>query len=155
MNPLPLLDNGDNLIQAALKVLESRLRYTTEHESFASPADARAFCVLRLAQREHEVFAALWLNNRHRLLAYEELFRGTIDGCSVHPREVVKSALQHNAAAVIFTHNHPSGMPEPSRADEHLTRRLKDALALIEVRTLDHIVVGATTTVSFAERGLL
>ena len=126
MNPLPLLDNGDEIIQAALKVLESRLRYTTEHESFASPADARAFCVLRLAQREHEVFAALWLDNRHRLLAYEELFRGTIDGCSVHPREVVKSALQHNAAAVIFTHNHPSGMPEPSRADEHLTRRLKD-----------------------------
>ena len=104
MNPLPLLDNGDELIQAALKVLESRLRYTTEHESFASPTDARAYCVLRLAQREHEIFAALWLDNRHRLLAYEELVRGTIDGCSVHPREVVKSALQHNAAAVIFTH---------------------------------------------------
>ena len=104
MNPLPLLDNGDEIIQAALKVLEARLRYTTEHESFASPNDARAFCVLRLAQREHEVFAALWLDNRHRLLAYEELFRGTIDGCSVHPREVVKSALQHNAAAAIFCH---------------------------------------------------
>jgi DNA repair protein RadC len=97
----------------------------------------------------------LFLDNRHRVLKYEELFRGTIDGCSVHPREVVKAALYTNAAAIIFSHNHPSGIPESSKADISLTKRLTEALALVDIRVLDHIVVGGVETVSFAERGLL
>ena len=101
------------------------------------------------------VFACLFLDNRHRVIKYEELFRGTIDGASVHPREVVKRALHHNSAAVILAHNHPSGVAEPSLADEAITRRLKDALSLVDVRVLDHFVVAAGESVSFAERGLL
>jgi DNA repair protein RadC len=97
----------------------------------------------------------LFLDNRHRVISFDQMFTGTIDGASVHPREVVKRALQHNAAAVILTHNHPSGIAEPSRADISLTRRLTDSLALIDVRVLDHIVVGGVETVSFAERGLI
>ena len=100
------------------------------------------------------MFAVLWLDNRHRVLAFEELFRGTIDGASVHPREVVKAALRHNAAACIFAHNHPSGDPTPSPADKRITQRLKEALGLVEVRALDHVVV-AETTCSFAELGLM
>jgi DNA repair protein RadC len=101
------------------------------------------------------VFACLFLDNRHRVIEYRELFNGTIDGASVHPREVVRQALTANAAAVIFAHNHPSGVAEPSRADELLTRRLKEALALVDIRVLDHLVVGDGDAVSFAERGLL
>jgi DNA repair protein RadC len=97
----------------------------------------------------------LFLDNRHRVIAVEDMFRGTIDGASVHPREVVKAALTHNAAAVILAHNHPSGIAEPSQSDELITRRLKDALSLVEIRVLDHLVIGAGTTESFAERGLL
>ena len=98
----------------------------------------------------------MFLDNRHRVIAFEELFTGTIDGTSVHPREVVRTALFHNAAAVILAHNHPSGVAEPSQADEQITRRLKDALALVDVRTLDHIIIGdGDSSVSFAERGLL
>ena len=101
------------------------------------------------------MFAALFLDNRHRVIRYEELFRGTIDGASVHPREVVKAALKLNAAALIFAHNHPSGVAEPSHADERLTRRLRDALGLVDIRVLDHVVIGDQQMVSFAERGLL
>jgi DNA repair protein RadC len=101
------------------------------------------------------VFAVIFLDNRHRVVAFEDLFRGTIDGCSVHPREVVKRARHYNCAACVFAHNHPSGVAEPSREDEHLTRRLKEALALIDVRVLDHLVVGQGEPVSMAERGLL
>lgn len=108
----------------------------------------------KLAVLEAERFAVLFLDNKHKLLAYEELFFGTIDNSAVHPREVVKRALYHNSAAVIFGHNHPSGIPEPSRADEAITLRLKEALSMVDVRVLDHIVVGETA-VSFAERGLL
>lgn len=111
--------------------------------------------MLKLAGEESEVFSAIFLDNRHRVLSYDELFYGTVSGASVHPREVVKRALQHNAAAVIFAHNHPSGVAEPSRADVGLTRRLKDALALVDVSVMDHIVVGHGETASFAERGLL
>ncbi|MEW8428207.1 MAG: DNA repair protein RadC, partial [gamma proteobacterium symbiont of Ctena orbiculata] len=93
--------------------------------------------------------------NRHRVIGYEELFRGTIDGASVHPREVVKRALEQNAAALIFAHNHPSGVAEPSRADRQITRRLKDALALVEIRVLDHIVIGEGEAVSLAQRGMI
>lgn len=121
----------------------------------ASPNDSRAYLRARLATREQEVFCCLFLDNRHRVLAFEELFFGTIDGTSVHPREVLRRVLAHNAAAVILAHNHPSGVTEPSRADESITRRLTEALALIDVRVLDHIVVGGAETTSFAERGLL
>jgi DNA repair protein RadC len=121
----------------------------------SSPQDTRRYLMTRLSTRKQEVFASVFLDNRHRVLAFEELFRGTIDGCSVHPREVVRRTLHHNAAAIIFAHNHPSGVAEPSRADQNLTRRLQEALTLIDVQVLDHIVVGGSETVSFAERGLL
>jgi DNA repair protein RadC len=104
---------------------------------------------------EHEVFCCLYLDKRHRLIHFEELFRGTIDGASVHPREIVKLALQRNAAAIIIAHNHPSGVAEPSQADEMITQRVKDALGLVDIRLLDHIVVGDGVSVSLAERGLL
>jgi DNA repair protein RadC len=101
----------------------------------------------------YEVFACLFLDTRHRVISYEELFQGTIDGASVHPREVLRRALQHNAAAVILAHNHPSGVAEPSDADRRITTRLKDALALVDIRVLDHIVIGDQLATSFAERG--
>ena len=101
------------------------------------------------------MFCCLYLDNRHRLIAFDELFRGTIDGASVHPREVVREALAHNAAALILAHNHPSGVAEPSRADELITQRLRDALALVDIRVLDHLIVAGPETLSFAERGLL
>ena len=103
----------------------------------------------------YEVFACLFLDNRHRVIEYEELFRGTIDGASVHPREVVRRALEHNAAALILAHNHPSGVAEPSDADRSITRRLSEALALVDVRILDHFIVGEGEPLSLAERGLM
>lgn len=124
-------------------------------EALSSPRDSMEYLRARLAGLEHEVFCCLFLDNRHRVLAFEELFRGTLSGTAVYPRETVKSALAHNAAAVIFAHNHPSGAPEPSRADEVLTENLKRALALVDVRVLDHIVVGSEGCVSLSERGLL
>jgi DNA repair protein RadC len=122
---------------------------------FESPTAGKPYFIIRLAERLQEVFAVAFLDNRHRLIAYEELFFGTIDGCSVHPREVVRRALFHNAAAVIFAHNHPSGFPEPSCADQAITARLKEALALFDVRVLDHLIVGGGDAVSLAERGML
>jgi DNA repair protein RadC len=121
----------------------------------ASPQATRAFLLSQLRDRPYEVFCCLHLDSRHRLITFEELFRGTVDGASVHPREVVRQAMAHNSASVIFAHNHPSGIAEPSHADELITRRLRDALALVDVRVLDHIVVGDGICVSFAERGLL
>jgi len=121
----------------------------------SAPANTRAFLRSHLGQLEHEVFAMLVLDNRHRLIEYVELFRGTIDGASVHPREVVKEILKRNGAAVIFAHNHPSGVSEASQADELITRRLRDGLSLIDVRVLDHLIIGSESTLSFAERGLL
>lgn len=139
-------------------VLEMARRYLGESlqrgEPLTSPQLTRQFLSQRLRDYAHEVFAALFLDQRHRVICFEELFHGTLDGASVYPREVVKKALQHNAAALIFAHNHPSGVAEPSQADRHITRRLTDALALIDVRVLDHFVVGEEV-VSFAERGLL
>jgi DNA repair protein RadC len=120
----------------------------------AAPSRTREFLRLKLGALEHEVFAALFLDNRHRLIEYVELFRGTIDGAQVHPREVVKEALARNAAALIFCHCHPSGQASPSQADEHITRRLQDALALVDIRVVDHLIVGETI-MSFAESGLL
>ena len=120
-----------------------------------SPRIVRDYLAVHYAGHEREVFGCLFLDNRHRLIAVEEMFLGTIDGASVHPREVVKRALQLNAAAVILAHNHPSGVAEPSQADELITARLRDALALVDIRVLDHLVVGGTTVTSFVERGLL
>ena len=123
-------------------------------EPLSDPDAVRFYLSSRLRDLPSERFCVLFMDNRHRMIAFEELFNGTIDGASVHPREVVKRCLHHNAASVIFAHNHPSGVPEPSLADERITQKLKDALALIDVRVLDHFVVG-DSVVSFAERGLL
>jgi len=121
----------------------------------ASPRAARDYLIARLRDLEHEVFCCLFLDSRHRLTSCEELFRGTVDGASVHPREVVKQALARNATAVILAHNHPSGIAEPSQADEIITTRLRDALALVEIRLLDHLVIGDGCCVSLAEKGLV
>jgi DNA repair protein RadC len=123
--------------------------------ALSNPRATRDFLRMRLRDLPYEVFCCLWLDNRHRVIAFEELFRGTIDGAAVHPREVVKHALARNAAAVIVAHNHPSGFAEPSQADEFITRRLKEALALVDIRLIDHLVVGDGGCESFAERGLL
>jgi DNA repair protein RadC len=123
--------------------------------ALGAPADAARFLKARLLGLPHEVFCCLFLDTRHRLIRYEELFRGTIDGATVYPREVVKRALQHNAAAVILGHNHPSGVAEPSEADRHITIKLAKALALVEIRLLDHVVVSRGGHVSLAERGLV
>lgn len=143
---------SDVIIREALRVSRQAIK---SGPVFGNPRAVIDYLMVRLSHLEHEVFAVLFLDNRHRLIAFEEMFRGTIDSASVYPREVVKAALQHNAAAVIFAHNHPSGDPQPSHADELITRRLKDALALVDIRVLDHIVVGADFCESFAERGLL
>ena len=144
------------LLQAALEL--SRRHYAAElvtGPALEAPKATQAFLIAQLRDRPYEVFCCLHLDNRHRLIAFEELFRGTIDGASVHPREVVKQALARNAAAVILAHNHPSGVAEPSQADELITYRLRDALALVDIRVLDHLIVGDNRCVSFAERGLL
>lgn len=122
---------------------------------FTSPALVKEYLRNKLGGYEHEVFAVLFLDTRHRLIEYREIFHGTIDSASVYLREVVKEALRLNAAAVIFSHNHPSGNPEPSSADKVLTQRLKEALGLVEVRTLDHVIVTDAGTVSFAECGII
>ena len=123
--------------------------------ALTSPRDSAAFLKAQLAHKPYEVFACLFLDNRHRVLAFEELFRGTLDGASVHPREVVRASLKHNAAAVILAHNHPSGVAEPSAADRNITHQLRDALQLVGVRVLDHLVVGAGEPTSMAARGLI
>ncbi|MFC1333173.1 MAG: DNA repair protein RadC [gamma proteobacterium symbiont of Clathrolucina costata] len=146
--------NDNQIIEQALQILEARMGYGTKTETFTSPEDSKRYARLQLAEHEQEIFAVMFLDNRHRLISFDKLFYGTIDGSSVHPREVVKAALKHNAAAIIFAHNHPSGVAEPSQADQRITTRLKDALALVDVRVLDHLVVG-DSVVSFAERGLL
>jgi DNA repair protein RadC len=140
------------ITHAAAELIRPRLE---RRNTLTSPEEVREFLAYRLRPIGHELFACLFLDNRHRLIEYSELFRGTIDGASVHPREVVKEALRLNAAAVIFAHNHPSGVAEPSQSDIRITQRLKDALALIDVRVLDHLIVGEGVTVSLAERGLL
>jgi DNA repair protein RadC len=144
------------LLQAALEL--SRRHYAEQMRSgppLANPRATREFLRTQLRDREHEVFCCLFLDNRHRVICFDEVFRGTIDGASVHPREIVKLALSRNAAAVILAHNHPSGVAEPSQADELITQRLRDALALVDIRVLDHVVVGDGSCVSFAERGLI
>jgi DNA repair protein RadC len=146
------ITHDDAIIRRALKILEHRARYG---EVLSSPKAAGDFCRLKLAGLEHEVFAVLMLDAQNRLISYEELFRGTLTQTSVYPREVVKAALACNAAGVILSHNHPSGLSEPSRADEVLTQTLKQALALIDVRVLDHLIVATGGIVSLAERGII
>jgi DNA repair protein RadC len=140
-------------------VLEMSRRYTLERlqrdDALQNPDDTRAYISARLRSRPAEVFACLFLDNRNRVIIMEELFQGTIDGASVYPREVVRRCLEHNAAAVILAHNHPSGVAEPSQADIRLTKRLREALALIDVSVLDHLVIGDGEIVSLAERGQL
>ncbi|MEH6650259.1 MAG: DNA repair protein RadC [Motiliproteus sp.] len=140
-------------------VLEMGRRYLAEElgqrDCFTSLAETGRFLSSRLRHRKREVFALLLLDNQHRLLRYKELFEGTLDAAAVYPREVVKLALETNAAAVILAHNHPSGVAEPSLADQQITSRLVDALALVDIRVLDHLVIGEGRPVSLAERGLL
>lgn len=143
---------AEQILEAARQVVDLKVR---RGAPFTSPDIVKEYLGARLAGFEHEVFAVLFLDNQHRLIEYVEMFRGTIDGASVYPREVVKEALQLNAAAAILSHNHPSGHPEPSQADRTLTKRLKEALGLVDVRTLDHIIVAGHERVSFAELGLL
>jgi DNA repair protein RadC len=148
VNRLPLYELCD--------LTRSRLeQHFHRADVISTPDIVKNYLIARLAPQEREIFASIFLDNRHRVIAYEELFFGTVNGCSVHPREVVRRAIFHNAAAMILAHNHPSGVPEASRADENITKRLKDALALIDVRILDHILVGGGEAVSFAEKGLM
>jgi DNA repair protein RadC len=143
-------------LQAALELARRHAQELMQHgPALSNPQSTRDYLTLRLRDLDHEVFCCLYLDNRNRIKACEELFRGTLDGATVHPREVVKRALAHQAAAVILAHNHPSGVAEPSQADEIITRRLKDALALVDIKVLDHLVVGDGHCTSFAERGLL
>ena len=143
-------------LQAVLEMSSRYLKETIEKQDvISSPHDTRQFLKSKLRDRTSEVFAALFLDNRHQVLKFEELFYGTIDGASVYPREVVKKALQHNAAAIIVAHNHPSGIAEPSQADEQITLRLNKALALVDIRLLDHLIIGDGEIVSLAERGVI
>lgn len=143
-------------LQAVLEMSRRHLQESLQRgKALSSPADTREFLMASLRDYPHEVFACLFLDNRHRVIRFEEMFRGTINGASVHPREVVKRALSLNAASVIFAHNHPSGVAEPSEADHHITRRLVEALELVDIRVLDHMVIGDGETVSFAERGYI
>ena len=140
----------EGILLAASQILERRLQ---RQGAITDPSDAADFLKARCAGLPHEVFGVVFLDTRHRIIATEHLFQGTIDGCEVHPRIVAKQALDHNAAAVIFFHNHPSGNPEPSAADRALTARLKQSLALLDIRVLDHLVVAGTSHVSMAARG--
>ena len=143
-------------LQAAIELSRRYLSERLQRETvFNSPQQVRDYLIARLAHLQREIFTVLFLDNQHRLIVCEDLFFGTIDGASVYPREVVKKCLQHNAAAVILAHNHPSGVAEPSLPDQQITQRLQSALSLMDIRVLDHLIVAGGQTVSFAERGLL
>ena len=144
--------SADQIIEKAKILLSRRFRRGT---ALSSPNDTRDYLQIQMAGLEREIFGVIYLDNRHKIIDRKNVFFGTIDGASVYPREIVKESLALNAAAVVFYHNHPSGIPEPSRADEILTKRLKDALALVDIRVLDHLVIGIDSVVSFAERGLI
>ena len=141
---------------AALEILRRSLdEKLKERSALTSPGAVRDYLRFTLGRREHEVFVCIWLDAQHKVISFEELFDGTLTQTSVYPREVVKTALARNAAAVIFAHNHPSGVAQPSQSDELLTRNLREALALVEVKVLDHFIVAGNQAISFAERGLL
>ena len=145
--------SDDDVIRVALSILEHR--FGLKRSTLNSPQAVRDYLRLSISDKEHEVFCIAYLDVQNRVIAFEEMFRGTLTQTSVYPREVVKRSLHHNCAAVIFAHNHPSGVAEPSRSDEALTQALKQALALVDVKVLDHFVIGAGAAMSFAERGLL
>ena len=149
-NDDPRTDAEDQIIEQAFAILDRRFAVG---ETMTDPAAAGNYIKAKLMEYDYEVFAVLFLDTRHRVLGFEEMFRGTIDGAEVHPREVVKRALEFNCAAVILGHQHPSGCPEPSAADRAVTAQLKQALALVDVRVLDHFVVGEGKPVSMAARG--
>jgi DNA repair protein RadC len=140
------------VLEMARRALEEKLK---NRDILSSPGSVREYLRLSLQGKQHEVFVGIFLDSQNRTIATEELFSGTLTQASVYPREIVKRALHHNAAAMIFAHNHPSGLAEPSQADEMLTRSLKQALALVDVKVLDHFVVGSDSAMSFAERGLI
>lgn len=146
-------DNDDAVIQHAISILNARIR--KPDTVITSPNTVRDYLRILFAGYEREVFVVLLLDSQNGVIATEELFQGTLTQTSVYPREVVKIALKANAAAIIFAHNHPSGVAEPSRADELLTHTLKDALKLVDVKVLDHFIVGGNVVMSFAERGLI
>ena len=153
IRPSDLTDEErESVIALALAILARKHR---RGSALTSPEATRAYLRLEIGERHNELFGVLFLDNRHRVIAKEELFYGTIDGASVHPRVVVSRALALNAAAVVFYHNHPSGVAEPSQSDLRITQRLKDALALVDIRVLDHLVVSTEDSTSFAQRGLL
>lgn len=143
---------AEEILAVARQMLTHRVRRGT---SMSSPRLVKDFLSIKLGSLEHEMFCVLLLDKRHRLIEYVELFRGTIDGASVYPREVVKLALAKNAAALVLAHPHPSGVAEPSQADELITQRLKDALSLVDIRVLDHVIIAGGVATSLAERGLL
>jgi DNA repair protein RadC len=143
-------------LQAVLEMARRALEETLKNRDIlSSPGSVREYLRLSLQGKQHEVFVGIFLDAQNRTIATEELFKGTLTQASVYPREIVKRALHHNAAAMIFAHNHPSGLAEPSQADEVLTRSLKQALALVDVKVLDHFVIGSDSAMSFAERGLI
>ena len=142
----------DDIVLMAKQILNQRF---AKGKPITEVAESVSFLALKLAHYEFEVFSVLFLDNRHKVISYEELFRGSIDGASIYPREVVKRALSLNAAAVIFAHNHPSGEAEPSQSDKQITRRLIDALQLVDIRVLDHIIIGGSDNVSMAQRGMI
>lgn len=143
-------------LQAVLEMGRRHLESSLKHgDAFTDADNTMRYIKQRLRAYPHEVFACLYLDNQHRFLYFDELFRGTIDGASVYPREVVKAALKHNAAAIILAHNHPSGVAEPSQADIHITKRIKSALDLVDIRVLDHIIVGDADVTSLAQRGCI
>ena len=146
-------DQQDKIIARALRILEERAKYN--EQTLGTPTDVKNYLRLKLGEVEHEVFCCVWLDSQHKVIDFEEMFRGTINQTSVYPREVIKAALRRNAAAVIFAHNHPSGLLEPSSADIQLTSTLKKTLDMIDVRTLDHFIIAASGILSFAERGLI
>lgn len=147
---------GTVTAEAIINMAKSLLnRQYAKGRKINAAQDSKDFLTLKLAHLEHEVFAVIFLNNQHKVIAFEELFRGTINASSVYPREVVKRGLQLNAAAVILSHNHPSGEPDPSQSDENITSQLVSALQLVDIRVLDHIIVGGDQTTSLAERGML
>jgi DNA repair protein RadC len=142
----------EQILAAGMAILATRVR---RGASLDSPRSVREYLVMKLGHLDHEIFALILLDRRHRVIEYVELFRGTLDGASVYPREIVKLALEKGAAACILVHNHPSGVQDQSTADEMITKRLQDALALIDVRVLDHLIIAGCNIASFAERGLL
>ncbi|KAB0463731.1 RadC family protein [Vibrio kanaloae] len=139
----------NELLERAAEALAAKYK---REGTFTNPTNVKEYLKIKLGAHDREVFAVMFLDNQHQLISFEELFFGTIDAASIYPREVLKSALNHNAAAVVFAHNHPSGIAEPSQADRRITQRLVDALKLVDIRVLDHIVVGEDC-VSFAEKG--